>query len=283
MRNTTILIQGRLTKDSLEFYKNNYQDYPKVLSLWNDNNIDLSDLTDDFKVILSEKPTNGGRDNRNFQTVSVLNGLELVDTEYVIKMRADEYISNIDYVIEQISLQDDKLYCLPIFFRPWSVYRYHISDHLIAGSKTQLLNMFSTAYEMSNDNFYDRYCNEQFLTLAFLHKKYPDVDFYDRNNVNPEFDSYQDNSLTDDKLDGRMYFVKSFEILDLQRLKPYQLVANVYGKIFKDFIPEGDYSSISRISMVFNTKEQYDSIAANLASNRTYIEQPIPVPGDFYQ
>lgn len=283
MRNTTILIQGRLTRESLDFYKKNYKGYPKILSLWDDNNIDLSDLSDEFKVVFSERPSFSGRDNRNFQTISVLNGLKLVDTDLVIKIRADEYISNIEYVVEQISFQDDKLYCLPIFFRPWHVYRYHISDHFIAGSKNQLYTMFSAALEMSNDNFYDRYCNEQFLTLAFLSKKYPHIDFYDRGNASSEFIIEQDNTLTDNELDGKKYFIESFEILDLQRLKPYQIVANAYGKIFKDFIPEREYSSISRISMIFNTKEQYDGIAQTLYGNRQYIEEPIPIPGDFYQ
>lgn len=266
MSNCTILIQGRLTESTIDFYRENHHGYPVVISTWTTNKIDLSNLPANFKVVLSDEPEKS-RDNRNHQIISTLNGLKIVSTTFVIKIRGDEFVSHIPYIVDEMSRQDDKIYVTPVFFRPWTTYRYHISDHLIAGSYDQMMMMFGNAYDMIVNQNCESFANEQLLTLAYLFKKYKGVKF--------------DTIPSDGEVDGRKYMIESFEILDLDKLSPYRFVANCYNTIFTDFIPE-KYASISRISMLLNTEEQRVRIETIAKSTREYREQPISIPSTLY-
>lgn len=267
MSNCTLLIQGRLTESTLAFYAKNHHNLPVVVSTWTDNSISLKDLPSNFRVIISEKPKEPRRDSVNYQVTSTLNGLKYISTTFVIKVRGDEIISNLPYILDQMYLQEDKLYVLPVFFRPWTTSRYHISDHLIAGKYSHMLQMFETAKEWCEESNTDKYVPEQVLTIAYLSKKYGGTTF----------------SLTpiNNEVDGRISMIESFEILDLTKLSPYTIVANCFNKIYRDFIPEQN-GSISRISMLLNSFEQTERIEKTAKTQRKPSIEDTGIPMDFY-
>jgi hypothetical protein len=53
------------------------------------------------------------------------------------------------------------------------------------------------------------------------------------------------------KVDGRQLMVDNFEILNIKKLEPYKVVANIFNKEWSEgFIPEQNYS-ISDVNKLF--------------------------------
>ncbi len=216
----TILIQGKLTKEALDFYLDNYQEYNMIISTWNNNILKIPER-DNLLVIKKQELFDPGHQNINLQIFSTKAGLEKVNTKYCIKMRGDEYVSNIDYIYDEIKKRDHLLLTLPIWFRKWDYYKYHISDHLIGGQTDNLKLMFHKAWTKPK-----HFCAEITLTRAYLESKMPD--FFTKPRTKEIMKEY-------------------FDILDLEKLKPYLLIANVFGGRYENnFIPEQGHS-ISRI------------------------------------
>lgn len=221
--NLTIVIQGNLQQETLEFYKQNYYSYNVIISTWTNNHTvqSIGEIPENWIIVKNRRPRDHGHQNIYLQIYSTLYGLEKVNTKYCIKMRADEYISNIDYIYKYILNNDNKLYTLPIWFRRWDHFAYHISDHLIAGSTDNLRLMFKTALNRQKDHV-----AEVVLTRGYLEQKIPDI-----------YQKYEDKSV----------MKKYFDILNLEYLKPYLLIANCYGaRFYSNFIPE-HHASASNI------------------------------------
>jgi hypothetical protein len=142
MEDVTLIIQGRLYQDSYDFYIKNYTQCPVIISTWTDCKIDFSNIPNNFIVILAPLPLDGGKQNINYQLVSTLNALKRVTTPLVIKIRGDEYYSNIESIYNQIKMEQNKIHTASIFFRAWQFAEYHISDHIIAGTKERVMLMF---------------------------------------------------------------------------------------------------------------------------------------------
>ncbi len=76
----------------------------------------------------------GHMQNLEYQLVSTLNGLNLTETKYAIKVRGDEYWTDIDKMFHSLK-SDEKLLCSSMFFRPLNCpYPFHIGDHIICGT-----------------------------------------------------------------------------------------------------------------------------------------------------
>jgi hypothetical protein len=248
MKNVTILLQGKILQDSLDFLVKNYPHTNVVISTWVDTKVDFSNIPQTYNVVFGKLPKDGGHQNINYQILSTLNGLRFVETDYVIKLRGDEYYSNLDYVAYEIAMNPYKIHCSPIFFRHWSFMEYHFSDHLIAGTTENLKLMFeSTKYNLENGLVYHIRNGEKFdfwepeinLTRSYLMAKEPK-----RWEI----------------VDGRKLMVDNFEILDIQRLHPYKIVANIFQTEWTDgFIPERNFS-ISDVKKLLLPKEKaYDT------------------------
>ena len=248
MKNVTILLQGKILQDSLNFYIKEYPTANVVISTWVGSELDISNIPQSYNVVLSKLPENGGDQNINYQILSTLNGLRFVETDYVIKIRGDEYYSNLEYIAYEIAMNPDKLYSSPVFFRHWSFMKYHISDHIIAGTKENLKLMFDkTKLNIENELVYHivdgkphRFWEPEInLTRSYLMAKEPE---------------------RWDNVDGRKLMVDNFEILDIQKLHPYKIVANIFKAQWTDgFIPERNFS-ISDVRRLYLTKEEaYDT------------------------
>ena len=142
MEDVTLIIQGRLMQETYDFYVKTCTNFPVVISTWVDCNIDFSNMPPNFLVLLSQIPEEPGAQNFHYQIISTLTALERIKTKYVIKVRGDEFYSNLQYIHNSIRVEPTKIHTSSVFFRSWQYAEYHISDHIIAGTTENLLIMF---------------------------------------------------------------------------------------------------------------------------------------------
>ena len=183
----SILLQGRIEPKSMKHWVDNYKDKKIYVSIWE---ADVSyDFPKKWKIIKNKKPnprlTNY---NLDLQVLSTLYGLEQIDTKYVVKLRCDEYWSNIDLIINILNNEPEKIVCGSLFFKKIGMHPFSISDHIIAGTYDNIKLMFeSTLYNLKN-NFWNMAIPESQLGLAYMWNK----DFVLQNEINDIniFDSY---------------------------------------------------------------------------------------------
>jgi hypothetical protein len=92
------------------------------------------------------KPQYNNTQNRYLHFFSVGLGLSLCTTPYAIKMRNDEFYSNLKPFEESIKKFPDKIVTNEVFFRN-STIPIHPSDHLVGGSVDVMKNVFDKARE----------------------------------------------------------------------------------------------------------------------------------------
>lgn len=245
MEDVTVIIQGRLLKESYDFIIRNYRDFPVIISTWIDNEITFKNLPQNFKVVLSQYPTDYGAQNFHLQIISTLSGLDMVKTKYVIKMRGDEIWSNPHRIGDIIKSNSYKVWTSSVFFRAWQYAEYHISDHIVAGTTENLITMFSECKKIFDSGDLNlskwkidgkmhkwvvTHAPEERITKAYIRAKSPD-----------KFE----------KVDGRVLMKEHFDIIDIQLLKPYKVKANLFKTEYENFIPEHNFS-ISTIDQLFS-------------------------------
>ena len=86
MKDVTLIIQGRIDQECYDFYVENYKDFPVIISIWVGCNIDFSNAPNNFTIIFGSVPKESGPQNMNYQFISTLNGLNMVKTNYVVKI-----------------------------------------------------------------------------------------------------------------------------------------------------------------------------------------------------
>jgi hypothetical protein len=214
----TIVIQGRLERECYDFYVENYKNYPVIISTWENTvaMLDINNIPHNFTIIENIVPVEAGYQNFNLQVESTLAALELVKTEYVIKMRGDEYYSNIEYLLEKVTSLPQMVFTSPIFFRAWKLYKFHISDHLIVGTTDNIKKMFVGA-KNTNLRCDKKFSPEQILTIEYLLS----------HNEKPLIGSKMNDS-------KRGLMKKYFSILELEKLKDYKVTANAIKKVYKN-------------------------------------------------
>jgi hypothetical protein len=245
MEDVTILIQGKITQETYNFYVEAYPQYPIVISTWSNHQLDLSYFPNNLKLVQTHLPKNSGEQNMNYQFVSTLNGLDNVKTKYVLKFRGDEYYSNVDTLVESIKSNPIKIWTAPIFFRHPTHFKYHISDHIIGGAIESIRFMYSAAkYAFDNelifhikDGVKHKYWEPEIhLTRSFLMAKYKS-DLVHENPVD--------------------LMIENFDIFDLDKLKPYKVIANIFSKMWNsDFDPHKN-ESIKDINEILNEPIPY--------------------------
>ena len=245
MEDVTIIIQGKIIQECYDFWIKKYTDCPVIISSWVDTSIYYKNLPENFLLLLAPLPKDFGPQNLNLQLVSTINALKRVTTKYVIKLRGDEYYSNLQYIRNSLLVEPNKIHTSPIFFRAWQYAEYHISDHIIAGTKENMLIMFENTkynFDTGKENlskwkvdgkfhkWVTTHAPEERITKSYLKAKEP-----------ARFE----------KVDGRILMKEHFEILDIDLLHPYKIRANLFRKEWeKEFIPERNFS-ISTIEQLF--------------------------------
>ena len=238
MEDVTLIIQGRLYEDSYDFYIKNYTQCPVIISTWTDCKIDFSNIPNNFIVILAPLPLDGGKQNINYQLVSTLNALKRVTTPLVIKIRGDEYYSNIESIYNQIKIEQDKIHTASIFFRAWQFAEYHISDHIIAGTKERVMLMFKE----SKKNFDTGEMNISKWKLEGKFHRWITTEAPEERITKSYLNSID--PFRYDIIDGVILMKEHFDILDITKLFPYKIKANIWEAEWdnKEFIPEENYS-----------------------------------------
>ena len=231
----TIVIQGKVERECYDFYVENYKDYPVIISTWENTiaMLAINNIPHNFTIIENKFPEKNGYQNFNLQVHSTLAGLELVNTEYVIKMRGDEYYSNIPYLLQKVKEFPELIHTSPVFFRKWNFYKLHISDHLIVGKTEYIKNMFVGAKNTKLECQQKKFSPEQILTIEYLLSRGV-------------------NTLIGGKMNDKSKDVmkKYFSILDLENLKDYKITANVIKKIYKNNFDLVKTKSIGNINHI---------------------------------
>jgi len=174
----TILIQGRIDVNTLNLWLKNYKDYNVVLSIWEDEDLTKFKFPKNYTIVVNQYPLVRFRSaaNLDYQIITTLKGIEKVNTKWVIKVRADEYYSNLDFVYDKITKTPEKITTSSVFFRKWGLYKFHCSDKLIAGTTDNVRLMFeSTLLNIQLDLF--KYITpESQLGFGFIYAKEPNFD-----------------------------------------------------------------------------------------------------------
>lgn len=151
MKDTTLLIQGPLKEDTYKFYCSFYPDIPKVFSTWEKNGDEwrsVPTLHSRRDVFIESKPPNriGSWERRmEIDVAGTLLGLDKIETEFVVRLRGDEWYSNLNHVSEAVDRDNEgKLFMAPIFLKKWEAWPFRMSDHILAGKSADLRLMYET-------------------------------------------------------------------------------------------------------------------------------------------
>lgn len=213
----TILIQGRCEAEQLQLWIDNYSDWNVIVSTWDDYNLNLN-FPNNWNIIKSEYPIRFcDMQNIDLQLVSTLNGLKEVQTDYVIKVRGDEFFSNLHLVYNKMKEVHPKVLVSSLFFRPLGLYLYHISDHFICSTTENVKLMFEKTYDLLTNHVRFNNAPESHFGFSFICGK-ENWDLY-------RTDKYH---LVNDDMMRKWY-----SIFDVNELKPYIATeSNVSGRIY---------------------------------------------------
>ena len=161
MNDVTIIIQGpmgqKIANGLAKGIKNleTYVQFGKIIiSTWKNNPIRPSKkFLSKHNITMIESDPDIYKNmysnaNMNYQVASTLNGLKKVDTKYVIKIRSDEYYSDLSKFIEKIKNNPEKIITNNFFFSQDDYEPFHPSDHVIGGTTENLLSMFNYAFKV---------------------------------------------------------------------------------------------------------------------------------------
>lgn len=153
----TIIIQGPLNNKSINNLKN-YEKYGKVIFSGYDS-CDANMLPGSSTLVRNRIPEEPFYNYGNIflQSLSTLGGLKAADTKYSIKVRSDESYENLQRIIDELSLDDDKIITNNVFFKNHGSYHYHIGDHMMLGKTENLIRMFQGAIEFCYKYKEERY------------------------------------------------------------------------------------------------------------------------------
>jgi len=123
------------------------------------------------------------RANRYYHFLSVDSALKLCNTKYTIKLRSDEYYSNLDPFYYTIVKNNSKIITNDVFFRNSTYHNYHPSDHLVGGRTELMSNIYAMARNLceNQDNYkksdllkkvsvidFNSFCPEQILGFCAI-------------------------------------------------------------------------------------------------------------------
>lgn len=214
----TILIQGRCEEKQLNLWIKNYSEWNVIISTWKeiDDNIIFPK---NWKIIKSNYPPRYySAFNFDYHLESTIIGLNYVNTKYVLKLRADEYWSNIDVVYNKFKKDDTKVLCGSLFFRPLdTIYPFHISDHIICSTLDNMIKMFVGAKNNIKLNL-PLYAPESILGFGFVSNK----------------ENFNKTDCVKYIKDSKFYLQKWFDIIDVNELTPF--IATYSSKLGRHYI-----------------------------------------------
>lgn len=147
LQDMTIVMQGRVDPECIKHMVSRYRNNI-IISTWEDTDLEGCGDLDGVRVVRSPVPVGdiGPKNTTNmmFQFNSTIAGLSACNTQYAIKMRGDEYFSNLD-TVEKAVRNDNRIHCIPVFMPRHSCRPFCVGDHFLAGSRLELKTMFKSA------------------------------------------------------------------------------------------------------------------------------------------
>ncbi len=170
MTDCTIVLQGRINKECLEQWIDNYSNKKVILSIWEDEEIWKYQIPQSWEIVVNQYPLVRFWEHANldYQLITTMTGLKVVETKYVIKMRCDEYWSNVESIYNRVLLNDKKIVTGSMFFRKWGMYQFHCSDKILAGTTENIKALFSKTIENIVGKVWDIKVPECHIGLAWV-------------------------------------------------------------------------------------------------------------------
>ena len=218
------MIQGSLKKDTYNFYKKFYSNTTKIFSTWVGD--ELGFVENDQEVVATDLPNRFGQYSRDLElrVISTLVGLERTQGEYVVVVRGDEWLSNLDHVFSLMERDPDRIFSIPVGFRSWSACPFDFGAHMVAGRREKVKLMF------------DRCLINMVVPRVLYEGKKPLSD------ASILAKGYMDAALGGSK-NWKEDFRRLFGIVDLERLKYYKVVSDDSGRQWhSNFDPHNDGS-----------------------------------------
>jgi hypothetical protein len=171
-RDYTIVIQGKIHERTIEMC-NFHRDMETIVSTW-DSDIPHEQflqkaLRPNLTIVSNPLPDTENINNvgnRYYQFMSSLHGMRAVKTKFAIKVRSDEYYSNLDPIIATSISSPEKMITNDVFFRKTKFYQYHPSDHLMAAKTEYMISLFEECCIMCKNNYF---CvSEQIIGMTYI-------------------------------------------------------------------------------------------------------------------
>jgi len=169
----TILLQGKINEETLNLWIKNHSESKVVLSIWEDEDLSSFDIPKKWKVVINHYPFIRFRPQANldYQIITTLHGLQYVETNWVIKMRCDEYWSNLDKIFDKMKSNPNKIVSGSMFFRKWGMYPFHCGDKILGGTTDNITLMFESTLHNLELKLWDETIPESQLGLGYVMAK----------------------------------------------------------------------------------------------------------------
>lgn len=156
MIDLSILIQGPASPKSDGFkILDKYKEYGNIIvSCYEEDETEFLTQFDFVKIVKNKTPIledKTGIDHNStfyYALYTTFKGLQKIESDYVIKIRSDEYFTNLNPIVETISKNPDKLVCGNIFYKPWRIKPFHMGDHMFACKTKTLLEAYQRLLDM---------------------------------------------------------------------------------------------------------------------------------------
>lgn len=185
----SIIIQGPLNLRSIEAIPDYIKYGEVIVSCWDTDDISLLDKYKDKIKIIVNKYSDALPFARKthltnpiiLQYHSAYNGIKKSSGNFCIKLRSDERFPNLDNLIKKLISNRDsenwfKIITSNIYFRYDKQKKFHPSDHIVAGCKTRMKEIYKKCLFKCKHGFYNNIGPEQLLGICTIET------YFDKNN-----------------------------------------------------------------------------------------------------
>jgi len=212
-----LIIQGNIIPECIdkyiELYYNSFDEI--IISSYPHDHLNTiqNRLLDKIKVVYNSRECNGYYNFQNlyYHALNTLNGLKESKSDYCLKVRGDEFYSNLD----KYDYNRSKMFVNNTFFSP--NVKYHISDHIIGTDREIFTKFMQIIVDKCMDNTY----------------KYPDnINFYGGAEVTM-FKEYLNVINADPTPEWKDLINTHIDISYVEDLEPLRVTFNSAGLVYR--------------------------------------------------
>lgn len=215
----SLIIQGRFRPNCIAKYINRYYDFFDEIIISSYKHDYLTFLEDKkmkkLKIVYNDDVIDNDKNKSYyngqriyFQAMTMLNGLKQVTTEYTLKVRGDEFYSNLD----KVDFNSNKFLTNNVLFSP--NIKYHISDHLFGTNTNDLTKTVEKVIYNCVNKIYNWASNS-----------IPETNI---------FEAYMDIINGDKTLVWKQIIEKYIDIIYIDDLEPFIIAYNSANKVYQN-------------------------------------------------